>query len=489
MNARRQIYGFIVRMHPAAFREEFGGEMMLDFEDASGGTPFAPLCCDALLSLARQWARWASPAETAQAPIQSRSLLAGHYAMVSLGRLTWFDLARATILAALLLSAIGFAATARNTRGIIGVQATRTSQRGFRGQASPAYGAASADGAGTAPVQSAALEQWRQDATGNKEYSMKQKAVSRVLEWEALVVMFWLTMQLLLRRPSVWKKLVLVGLGYLAIAAPMCAQILHASGPLPSFEVATLRPWQPPPAPPAPDGSAVVPKVKFSPGRGGGQATDLVHFIGQAGLLIAFAYNVQIGAERHLILGGQGWVYSEADRYELQAKIDDQRFAAMKAMSPAGQREQVALMEQSLLADRFKLKVHFETREMPVWTLVVAKGGVKLTPAKEGEASKLFMAEKGRGNEMVGQAVTLEQLAQSPLMMVEGKRVVDQTGLTGAYDFTLDFSPPAIAEAGISTDAPELFRAMEQQLGLRLVASKAQVEVIVIDHIERPSEN
>jgi len=274
--------------------------------------------------------------------------------------------------------------------------------------------------------------------------------------------------------------------GFLAIASVGHGQILHANGPLPSFEVATVKPWQAPPVAPMPDGAMVL---KFSPVGVGGQKTDRVHFIGQAGLLIASAYRVQIGTERRMIVGGPGWVQSESDRYEVQAKIDDQQFAAMKAMSPAQQKEQVALMEQALLADRFKLTVHFETREMPVWALVVAKGGAKLTPAKEGEVSRLFTAEQGRGNEMTGQAVTLEQLVHSPLMMIDGQQVVDQTGLAGAYDFTLDFSPPAIAEAGLSTDAPQLFRAIQEQLGLRLVASKAQVEVIVIDHIERPSGN
>ena len=75
----------------------------------------------------------------------------------------------------------------------------------------------------------------------------------------------------------------------------------------------------------------------------------------------------------------------QAHRYEIQAKIEDSLHGAMQKMTPAQQREQVDLMEQSLLADRFKLKVHFEAREMPVYTLVIAKGGSNLTPAKEGE--------------------------------------------------------------------------------------------------------
>jgi len=491
MNARRQIwrqiYGFIVRMHPTAFRHEFGGEMMLDFEDASVGTPFAPLCFDALLSVGRQWARRASPAGAEPAPVQPQSLLAGHYVMVSLGRLTWFDLARATILAPLLLFALGFAATARNNRSIIGVQATRTSQRGFRGYASPADGVVSANGAGSSAVGSDGLERWRRDTTVNQGTSREPTAVSHVWEWEALVVMFWLTMQLLLRRPSMWKKLVLAGLGYLAIAAPMCAQILHADGPLPSFEVATIRPWQPPPTPPAPDGVPTLPPVMFAPGTGGGQTTDRVQLTGQAAILIALAYRIPIGMEGHLIVGGPGWVQAESDRYQLQAKIDEAQFAAMKGLPPAKQKEQVALMEQALLADRFKLKVHFEMREMPAYMLVVAKGGAKLTRAAEGEVSRLARAGKGRGVEMTAVAVTMDQLAKCPFLGLRGGQISDQTGLVGAFDFTLDWTAAEAAQDG--SDSPPLLTAIQEQLGLKLVPSKALVEVIVIDHIERPSAN
>jgi uncharacterized protein (TIGR03435 family) len=171
------------------------------------------------------------------------------------------------------------------------------------------------------------------------------------------------------------------------------------------------------------------------------------------------------------------------------AKIEDSQFEAMKKMTPAQQREQVALMEQALLAERFRLKVHFEMREMPVYSLVVAKGGAKLTPARDGEVSRLSSVGKGRGHEVTGQAVTLEQLVHSPFMTIDGHQVVDETGLTGGYDFTLDWTPASVMAGGGSDDAPGIFTAIQEQMGLRLVPSKAQVEVVVIDHIERPSAN
>jgi len=137
----------------------------------------------------------------------------------------------------------------------------------------------------------------------------------------------------------------------------------------------------------------------------------------------------------------------------------------------------VDLLEQSLLADRFKLKVHFETREQPAFALVVAKGGSKLSPAKPGETTQLSAS----ANETTGTAVTLDQFVHSPLLRPEGRIVIDQTGLTGAYDFTIKGEDGA--------DPASFFTLIQEQLGLKLVPTKAPTEVIVIDHIERPTEN
>ena len=278
---------------------------------------------------------------------------------------------------------------------------------------------------------------------------------------------------------------------------PMYGQILHSSGPLPSFEVATIRPWKPMPRPPLPpsDASTLFPKVmKVSPVGGGGQPTDRVHFIGQAALLIASAYNLPVSSEGRRIVGVPDWLNSEADRYEVKAKIEDSLYVAMQKMTPAQQREQVALMEQSLLADRFKLKIHFETREMPVYALVVAKSGPKLTPAKDGEASKLSSLNNRQGSEITAQAVTFDQFVHSPLWTpIGGRLVMDQTSLKGTYNFTLRWTSEQLVSQGAGpesgADAPSLFTAIQEQLGLKLLPTKGPVEVIVIDHVERPSEN
>ncbi len=200
-------------------------------------------------------------------------------------------------------------------------------------------------------------------------------------------------------------------------------------------------------------------------------------------VLIASAYNLPVDAGNRLI-GGPEWLRQDVDQFEIQAKIEDSLFAAMQTMTPAQQREQVALMEQSLLAHRFHLKVHFETRELPVYELVLAKGGSKLTSAKEGEGSRLSSLGNGQGMEMTATAITLNEFVLSPLLTGQagGRPVIDRTGLTGAYDFTLRWEPEQFA-------ASEFFSAIQEQLGLRLAPSKAPVEVIVIDRIEPPSAN
>jgi uncharacterized protein (TIGR03435 family) len=260
-------------------------------------------------------------------------------------------------------------------------------------------------------------------------------------------------------------------------------QILHAAGNRPSFEVATIKPWQRTPSPPPSDGTAPAKVKKEAPIGEGPLPTERVHMIWPISILITSAYHLPVGSG-HRIIGGPDWLRQDIDQYEIQAKIGDSEYAAMQKMTPAQQRERVALMEQSLLADRFNLKVHFEMREMPVYALVVAKRGPKLTAAKSDEASRISTVGNVRGGEMTAVAMTLEQFALSPLLTgPAGGPVVDQTGLKGAYDFTLRW------DSEIGADAPSFFTAIQEQLGLQLIASKAPVEVIVIDHIEQPSAN
>ena len=177
-------------------------------------------------------------------------------------------------------------------------------------------------------------------------------------------------------------------------------------------------------------------------------------------------------------------------------------------------------MRQSLLADRFDLKVHFEVREMSVYALMPAKGGLKIKPiadlappdpgATSSPAAKR-PANSGSTQMMMGaggmrilraQAISMaqfssmigafiDQTSSNFISLNTGSRpVIDQTGFTGYFDLDgLKWASPDSADSTAAPDAPALTTALEESLGIKLIATKGPVEVVVIDSIERPSEN
>lgn len=280
-------------------------------------------------------------------------------------------------------------------------------------------------------------------------------------------------------------RLCAIVLLFSAILLPrwMNAQVYHPDGtPLPSFEVATIKPLDgaPPPMPGGP------PQTAF----------DEIRLFVNTRILISMAYDVQ-GFARTEIVGGPGWLDDQL--YEVHAKINEPLSEEMQRMPDRERRKKIELMEQSLLAERFKLRVHFETRELPAYEIVVAKGGPKLTLAGP------LMPHNGNRRISTGQSqklralgITVENLAQMLQWEPEagGRIVVDRTRLTGSYDISLDWTRDPALTRGSASEAspsqnigPSLFTALEEELGLKLVATKAPVEVIVIDHIERPTEN
>jgi uncharacterized protein (TIGR03435 family) len=217
--------------------------------------------------------------------------------------------------------------------------------------------------------------------------------------------------------------------------------------------------------------------------------------------LVLLAYDVK----DFQVSGGPGWTNS--DRYDIDATVEGES----RGTGPA-YRTLILRRLQTLLQDRFKLAVHRETKELPIYELVVAKGGFKLQPVKEGSCVP-FDAEKfrapgsnpmnfcgyggfGRGFYEASTG-TMADLAYA-LPMVVGRTVVDKTGIMGVFRIHLTFqfvSPPAAPPdaAGNPTPADDagtsIFTALQEQLGLKLESSKGPVEVLVIDHVEKPSEN
>lgn len=196
------------------------------------------------------------------------------------------------------------------------------------------------------------------------------------------------------------------------------------------------------------------------------------------------------GVPEPRILGGPKWLDSE--RFDIEAKVDSSVVDQMRTLSPEQSKLQRQAMFQQLLADRFKLSVHWETRELPVYALVVAKNGPKLqVSTKPGSGTSsgngLFTAE----------GMTLVEISQSltqELATELGRVVIDKTGLAGRYDVTLKWTPetngaPADNGTEDSSNGPSIFTALQEQLGLKLESTKGPVQVLVIDHIEMPSEN
>jgi uncharacterized protein (TIGR03435 family) len=142
-------------------------------------------------------------------------------------------------------------------------------------------------------------------------------------------------------------------------------------------------------------------------------------------------------------------------------------------------------MLQTLLADRFHLRFHREPKEMSVFALIVAKGGPKFKPSAP-DAKRAFRGDvNGRNQVITATRCTVADLARNLSFIGADRPVIDQTGLTGEYDFRVEAAPRRILEPGDLS----IFTAVQEQLGLRLVPQRAPVEVLVVDRFEKPTAN
>jgi len=189
--------------------------------------------------------------------------------------------------------------------------------------------------------------------------------------------------------------------------------------------------------------------------------------------LISFAY----GIKSDYITGGPSWVHSKA--YDIHAKIAP---ADIKRLSRLNDDQKNKMLMQ-ILTDRFQLKTHHEEKTVPIYQLVVAKGGPKIKRATDAYES---MATSPYEIKVVGIHITnLVDVLWSML----GRKVVDSTGMDGIYTFDLKFTPQDQLLAGAEHDAPDIYTALQQQLGLELRPAKGTVDYVVVDSISLPSPN
>jgi uncharacterized protein (TIGR03435 family) len=179
--------------------------------------------------------------------------------------------------------------------------------------------------------------------------------------------------------------------------------------------------------------------------------------------------------------GLPGW--ADSVPFDIEAKTDDDTAMAMQKLSDKQREELNDQMLQALLADRFKLRVHYESRIQSIYQLVIAKSGPRL---KQWPAARKPRGTSWGGNQIAVQGGGIDQLVMC-LSDVLSRRVVDKTSLTGKYDINLKWTPDD--QQGTPDAGPTLFTALGEQLGLKLQAAKGPVDTLVVDHVEKPSPN
>jgi uncharacterized protein (TIGR03435 family) len=248
------------------------------------------------------------------------------------------------------------------------------------------------------------------------------------------------------------------------------------------FIAACARSGQLPPAAPAFDAASVKASkpgdsrgstFQFTPGGG------LMITNGTLRDIIETAYNVR----DFQIPGGPGWLNSE--RYDISAR----------SASDSTQTE-TRIKLQTLLAQRFQLRVHREMREVPVYALVAGRSGSKLVEAGASVSERSTAGIRASCGHIAGTMASMANLAVYLERQLR-RPVVDRTGLSGRYNFQLDWAPdsgpcsmPADAGAAVgSSDGPSIFTAVQEELGLKLESTKGPVEAVVVDHAQKPDEN
>lgn len=279
---------------------------------------------------------------------------------------------------------------------------------------------------------------------------------------------------------------------FVSIRSPQTNQVkpelllFHPAGPYPSYEVATIKPLDP---------DAASERVRLPPG-GSLRPLSIRRYIMNA-------YGAIYPAQ---IIGGPDWLNKDA--YLINGKVPDDLASALEKMTREQHIDRTRMMQQSLLAGRFHLQAHFETRVLPVYELVPAKGGIKfisVAAPPEPKTGEPPVPTHSNGNlppgtvmstpKSDGTFVLNARAIKMPLLIrviagnISDRPIVDHTGFTGSFDITNLSWAPLTASATDTADAPSLAGALKENLGLTIVPANAPIEVLVIDGIERPTAN
>ena len=295
------------------------------------------------------------------------------------------------------------------------------------------------------------------------------------------------------------RGLVLVVSGLAAFLAPLLAGATSQNVPgrpeVPKWEAVSIKPC----AIRGPRGGG----ARVTPGRIALNCQPVSAFIAWAFIQYADGQArpfSAIGNAGTAIEGGPSWIYS--DRYTIEATVNG---------APSNAVMQGPML-QAILEDRFKVKVHTETREVPVYHLTVAPDGPKLRPFTQGTCVPInlqreepvppplpqgqrycdsFVTPKGSTLSIHAEGSSVEEFVMlflSTLSLAE-RRVIDRSGLTGLFDIELEFTPPRSADDPTAQGGVSVFTALREQLGLRLESARGPGQFLVVDSVERPTEN
>ncbi len=242
---------------------------------------------------------------------------------------------------------------------------------------------------------------------------------------------------------------------------------------LPNFEVATIKPGK--------------------PGRFGEDLDESNNTLTIQNYslrhLIREAYSLKADSQ---IIGGPAWI--DMQRFDIVAKMDDAEVARMDKMEGDESNREWDRMLQSLLADRFELKVARGERTLPIFALVVTHSGPKLKQTPEKSSSASTDSSPGidiHNGELTARATSMDSFADvlTGMRDMANRVAINRTGLAGDYDFQLDWARDRSDGASQDSPYPGLFTALEEQLGLKLKSARAQVDVVVIESATQPSVN
>jgi uncharacterized protein (TIGR03435 family) len=438
---RRQIYQLLLRLHPRSFRIEFAHDMALDFEDAVSTYGLPRLFIDAVTSLVRQWwAEIASPAAGSLAEPRP-SLLAGGYVMVRQTAFTPLHLGFGFIASStqLLLCLLALNAPPRHAADVSNVSAF-SSTTTAASDPGPAAASPQAEGSGSSFQTSKTAAGF----TGSRSPQIIQPKPELLL--------------------------------------------FHPPGPYPAYEVATIKPLNP---------DAASNLVKLPPGSSLSPLSIRRYIMN--------AYGAVYAAQ---VIGGPDWL--NKDGYLINGKVPDDLALKLEKMPREEYLDNIRMMQQSLLADRFHLRAHFETRILPVYELVAAKGGIKMSAVaapperKAGDTpaplthskdslppGTMMSTPKGNGVWILNaRAIKMPLLVRVIAGNISDRPIVDHTGFGGDFDITdLTWAQLSATSSADTADVPSLAAALREKLGLTIVPSKAPIEVLVIDSIDRPTVN